>query len=429
MGEKQLWDLGLKSIQDLETENGILASAKEEIYGCIFGRDSIITALTLLNVYEKTKNEYFLSLVTKVLVSLSQLQGTRVTLESGEEPGKCIHEFRPTNHERLTGNLIEPWYVYPDNILRNYDSVDATPLFLILFAEYFRVSNDRAFIEQYKPNIMAALNWVLEYGDSDGDGFIDYTFHATRTHGGLKTQSWMDSDESRFFEKGDEKPEYPIAPVEVQAYAFTALYMWSQLLVDSDLAYAQQLMERARNLKVQFNQVFVMRAGGRVTLAYAVDGQGRRLTSARSSMGHCLWAVARDEGGRLVSVLEEQYIPQIVHRLLSPDMFVSKGGVRTLSSRSRHFDPVSYHNGSIWPHDTAILAQGLENFGYTQEAKEVRRALVFAYAHFKTPIELFGYLKGKYREYVSPHGGGACRTQAWSAASLLTATLEVLDRP
>jgi glycogen debranching enzyme len=121
------------------------------------------------------------------------------------------------------------------------------------------------------------------------------------------------------------------------------------------------------------------------------------------------------------SILEEKYIPALVMRLLSRDLFVARAGIRTLSSRSLHFDPASYHNGSIWPHDTEMLAEGLENVGYKDEAKRVRMALKRAYQYFKTPIELFVFAKGKYGEYQNPAGHGACKVQAWSAASLLAA--------
>src|SRR6266404_7511238 len=145
--QAQLWEMGLTSIKDLEVSNGILASGRDEVYGCIFGRDSLITSLELLEAFERTKNPYFLELVRKILTNLALLQGTSVQIESGEEPGKIIHEYRPEKHEHLTRALQEPWYVYPDNIMRNYDSVDSTPLFLITLHKYLQVSQDDAYIQ------------------------------------------------------------------------------------------------------------------------------------------------------------------------------------------------------------------------------------------------------------------------------------------
>jgi glycogen debranching enzyme len=415
--EKILWDIGLQTIRELEDERGILASARSEVYGCIFGRDSLITSLNLLKVYEKTGDAYFLSLVRKVLLNLAQLQGREVNIESGEEPGKCIHEFRPSGHEHLTKHTNNPWYVYPDNVMRNYDTVDATPLFLMTIHKYGRVSGDWQTVSDLLPNVRSALQWLETYGDSNGDGFVDYRFHPDRRHGGLKTQSWMDSQDSIFHEDGA-LPPYPIAPLEVQAYTYAAFRAWSDYFTASDPRYCEALAKRADDLKRRFNHSFVIRRRSGVSLAFALDGNQRPLISARSSMAHVLWA-AWEKNGVRDSILDEQYRSVIVKRLMARDLFFARAGIRTLSAKSRLYFPNSYHNGSIWPHDTAIAAEGLENFGYIEESQRVRRALLFAYRHFATPIELFVYQNRKYGEYAPAQGGGACRQQAWSAAALL----------
>jgi len=419
-----LWELGFNSIKGLEVERGILASSQSEAYGCLFGRDSLITGLQLLEAYERTKDAYFLELVKKILANLSLLQGKEVQIESGEEPGKIIHEFRPDNHGHLTALLEDPWYVYADNTMRNFDSVDSTPLFLLTVHRYWQASGDHNFIQTILPSVLAALNWLSEYGDTNGDGFIDYRFHPDRKFGGLKSQSWMDSTESLFYEESPVFPLYPIAPVEVQAYAYAAYSAWSDYFKTTDKKFADDLAGKAAALKERFNATFVVkgppRGSGRarrVTLAFALDGNGRKLTAARSSMGHVLFAAYKGKDS-YHSILDTKYIEALRLRLLSRDLFVPSAGVRTLSARSLHFDPLSYHNGSIWPHDTAMLAQGLRNFGYEEDAKRVEAALLKAYLHFKTPIELFGYKKG-FRAYAHPNGSGACRVQAWSAASLL----------
>lgn len=420
MPKKLLWDIGLKSLQELETPEGILASARHEVYGCIFGRDSLISALGFLAIYERTKNPYFLTLTEKILRTLGTLQGTAVLIESGEEPGKIIHEFRPDNHAHLTGRADSPWYTYPAGEMRNYDSVDSTPLYLMAAHTYLRVGGSPAFIESILPNVRAALGWLTESGDHNGDGFVDYQFPAERRFGGLKVQSWMDSSESLFYEHSVdpmERPPYPIAPVEVQAYAWAALRGWADFFAaegkrEDDRRFGQELAQRAASLKSRFNDAYILRTpvrGKFASLAYALDGDGKQLVSARSSMGHVLWAVYQGE-----SILDARHVDGLRKRLLARDLFVQKAGIRTLSSHSVHYDPLSYHNGSIWPHDTAMLALGLENFGYAEDAQRVREALLNAYAHFKTPIELFGYARG-FREYKA-----ACKTQAWSAAALLS---------
>ncbi len=416
--ELSLWDLGFTTIKELETEQGILASGKEEIYGCIFGRDSLITSIKLLNAYKKTGNEYFLILVKKILLNLARLQGKEVNIESGEEPGKCIHEFRPRNHEHLTKNLSNPWYVYPDNAMKNYDTVDATSLFLSAVYQYYRLSKDEQFLNAMYHHVSLGLDWILNFGDTNKDGFLDYRVHPERKHGGLTTQSWMDSAESVFHENG-EPAVFPIAPVEVQCYAYVALRAWGNFFKNTDSAKSEQLEARAKNLKVLFNEKFVQEKDGEFSLAFAIDGNGKPLVSPRSSMGHCLWMCFENEGGQKESILNSEYIPRLSTRLLAPDLFEPEAGIRTLSAKSLRYDPCSYHNGSIWPHDTAMIVTGLENFGFKEEASKVRNALNKAYTHFKTPIELFAFTDGKYAEYRSPGGQTACKKQAWSAASLL----------
>lgn len=413
-GINELKLMGLQAIRELETPDGLLASGRDEAYGCIFGRDSLITALSLLRAYEREPDEYYLRVVEKVLRSLSNLQGRYHTIESGEEPGKIVHEYRPDRHEHLTQLSEDPWFLYPEGVMRNYDTVDATPLYLMTVAAYAKVGEPR-FVNSLLPSVRAALSWLLTF-----DSFLTYAFNPDRTHGGLRVQSWMDSTESIFYEDGDDRPPYPIAPVEAQAYAWSALRSWADIFADDpsedDRNLARRLWQRAAELKWEFNSRFVL-PGSRI--AYAIDGTGRALESARSSMGHLLWASFLSESMLPESILDSEHIDALRQRLLKPDLFVAQAGIRTLSSRSKRYDPMSYHNGSIWPHDTAIFADGLERFGYTDDAERVRRALLRAYRHFNTPIELFAWDRG-FKEYAHPNGSGACRVQAWSAAGLLS---------
>lgn len=411
---EQLWDIGMRAIKELETERGILASGREELYGCVFGRDSLITALLLMRVYEKNQDEGLLALVRNILINLAKLQGRERNLESGEEPGKIIHEFRPDNHEHLTRDKDHPWFLYPDGIMRNYDTVDATPLFLMAVEKYYRISEDEEFLDLLAGNVSDALAWLLTTMDDHEYGLVSYQFHPERTSGGLRVQSWMDSSESVFFEDRDETPAYTIAPAEVQAYAYRALSVWHLLLKESEPDLSALLIERARQLRESFYAQFMLPNG---TPAFALDGQGRMLTSARSTMGHLLWAGARD-GGSFFSILAPEDVGRVTERLMKPDLFKPGAGIRTLSSDSSRYEANSYHNGSIWPHDTAMIALGMRDAGFELEAEKVRSALLAAYGHFGVPVELFTYDK-KLGDYESASGQRACQTQAWSAAGLL----------
>jgi glycogen debranching enzyme len=409
-----LWEIGLRTIQELEVENGILASSQAEAYGAIFGRDSLITCLTLLNTYRKTHNEQFLSLCRKILINLAPLQGQQINWESGEQPGKMIHEFRPTGHERLTKREQDPWHIYEDGIMRNYDSVDATPLFLIAIHRYWQASGDELFVASMRRNVDAALAWIETYGDNNKDGFIDYQRPAERSSGGLVVHSWMDSHDSVFHEDGS-PVVFPVAPVEVQAYTYLALTLWGKHFKDE---HGTTLLQRAAQLKEQFNAAFVLED----IIACGIDGEGKPLRSMRSSTGHCLWAsLSLDWDGERDCILKDEYIPLLVRKLMAPDMYVPTAGIRTLSSDSRYYEPHSYHNGSIWPHDVNMVRRGLELFGYKEEADAVRSALLKAIDHFRTPIELFVYEKADaYSPYITLEHT-SCTKQAWSAAALLEA--------
>lgn len=423
--QNNLYNLGFQTVKELETENGILASGRNEIYGGIFGRDSLITCLKLLQVYKKTKNEDCLRIVKKSLKTLASLQGQEINPESGEEPGKILHEYRPDNHEHLTKHHQKPWYVYPDNSMRSYDTIDASPLFLITAYRYLQQSHDYKFTELLLPNIKAAINWIVSYGDTNGDGLIDFSSKADREYNGPFTDNWMDHPDTIFHEDGS-PVRYPLAPVEVQAYAYVALRLWSIYFTSSESVFTEILQLKAQELKEVFNEKYVVKTNKEAYFSFNIDGAGKPLVSRRSNIGHALWAslTVEDDGIR-DSIIEKKYIPLVVKQLLSVDIFEPKAGIRTLSLRSRNFQPNGYHNGTIWPHDNSIIAEGFENFGFKKEARNIRRAYLHAIAYFNTPIELFSYWNGTFFEQTDFHGRSSCRQQAWSAASVLADTLQL----
>lgn len=421
MDSKWVWKLGFKTIRELETERGILASGHFERFGVIFGRDSLISDLLILQAYKKHKDPYFLELVKKSLLNLVLLQGKEVNIESGEEPGKCIHEYRPDNHKHLTASSPKhkAWFTYPNGEMRNYDTADATPLLAIACYRYYALTKDDGFLGQVLPGVRSALDWIMEYGDHNGDGFIDAGIHPERNYGGLDTQNWMDSSESVFFEDGS-KAIFPIAYSEVQAYAYMALRLWGRYFVLHDPHYALRLNNFAGHLKDRFNEKFILGKGEDLYLAPAIDGSGAALDSVRSSMGHVLWASMRKAiDGVQDSILEAKYVKPIVGRLMAEDMFEPEAGVRTLSTKSKFYKANSYHNGSIWPHDNAIISLGLANFHYYKAASRVATGTLKAIRHFGTPIELFVYDDG-YKDYIEGPDSGACKYQAWAAAAIMS---------
>lgn len=414
--------MGLATLKELETEDGLMASGREELYGCVFGRDTLITCLKVLQVYKRRKDPDLLRLVRKALFALVSLQGTKFNVESGEQPGKCIHEYRPDHHEHLTKNLSRPWYVYEDNHMRNYDSVDATPLMLIAFYRYWQYSGDDGFLSSVLPGVRAGLDWCLNLGDSNHDGLIDYQLPPERKSGGLVTQNWMDSVESVFHET-EGVLNYPMAPVEVQAYAYMAYRLWAQYFHEQNKKYSVLLNKKADDLRIIFNQKYpTVDPDGHKYLAWKLDGEGTQFRSVRSNMGHVLWASLNEQDdGVLDCILDKEFIPEVPFRMMMPDIFEPDAGIRTLSKLSRNFKPNSYHNGSIWPHDNSIIAEGFEIHGFVNEARSVREGILKAIGYFETAIELFVYIDGKYMDYSSNLGQVSCKKQAWSAAAILDA--------
>lgn len=419
--KRQIWNIGYKTIQELETDLGILASGRKECYACLFGRDSLITSLFLLKAFEATGDVYLLRLVRTVLLGLAALQGKTENIESGEEVGRCIHEFRTKGHEHLTKASVRPWYVYPDGVMRIYDTADATPLFLIAVHRYSQVcakiGEPSEILDMLSFHITNALQWILNRCNANREGFVDFRVHPNRKHGGLTTQSWMDSHDSVFHENGDDAP-HPIAPVEVQAYSYLALRYFARYFAVRQSAFSRELQTRASLLKEAFNTHFVLTMGKHTTFAFALDGNGRAMTSLRSNIGHILWAADTDEGVP-TCILDHAFIPQVKEQLMSPELFDPQAGIRTLTRRSRCYGPHTYHNGSIWPHDNSICIEGLENFGFEEQAIRVRKALLRAWLHFGSAIELYSADAGQLSITRLENGQESCRSQAWSAAAML----------
>lgn len=404
-----------QSLLGLATEEGINASGKDEIYGCTFGRDSALTILKIIRVNQRSSLPQLMQVAKKALLNMCSLQGQTINIESGEEPGKFIHEFRKEKHEHLTRLSRMPWYLYPDGFMRNYDSLDATPLVLIAFYKYWRATGDDEFLISVLPGVEMGLNWIITFGDKDKDGLLDYTFHNERKYGGLSVQSWTDSQES--LRQADGLfPKYPISPVEVQGYAWLALRLWAGYYADKSPAFASKLYRQAELIKKMFNQLFIFKESGYYFAGQAIDGNKQLIKTVTGNPLISLWAA--DESGCIV---EEKFIEGMVNRVFMPDLFDPHAGIRTMSTRFLTYNPEadSYHNGSFWPVLNGLIHEGLENFGFYREAKLLKKASLEPLYYFNSPIELYMRNDSGFFEYKSSRGQTGCRVQAWSAASAL----------
>jgi glycogen debranching enzyme len=382
----ELLNRGLKDLRALytETEHGGVMAAGIPWYVAVFGRDALVAAHQLLTINTRPARD--------ALQMLAHLQGRRDDPWRDEEPGKILHEIR---QGELAGADRVPHTPY-------YGSVDATPLFVFLFAQYFRWTGDRDFVERLLPNVRAALEWIDRYGDLDGDGFIEYQARSTR---GLRNQGWKDSFDAVVHTDGT-LAEGPIALVEVQGY----VYMAKQRVADvfdalEDRETAERLRAEAADLRARFNEAFWM--DDERYLAAALDGEKRQVRTVMSNPGHCLYS----------DIVDPEKAEHVARRLLQPDLF-SGWGIRTLSKGAAPYNPMSYHNGSVWPHDNAWIAAGLKRYGFLRATNRVATAMFDAavQADYMRLPELFcGFTR---RTPNKPVGYPvACSPQAWAAGS------------
>ncbi|MHB9144980.1 MAG: amylo-alpha-1,6-glucosidase [Symbiobacteriia bacterium] len=383
-----LLEQALRDLRLLRTDWGWgpIITAGTPWYAVPFGRDSLITALQLLPFRD--------DVARGTLRTLAALQGQQVDPWRDEAPGKILHEAR-------RGEMASSGQV---PFGRYFGSVDSTLLFLMLMGETWRRTGDVELCRELLPVAEAALRWAKDYGDRDGDGYLEYHREGPA---GLVNQGWKDSADAVSHRTG-ELAESPIALCEVQGYFYEALLGMGEVLAAlGDTGRAHTLRSQAEALKEDFNQDFWLEEEG--TVALGLDREKQPIRVVTSNSGHCLWT----------GILTDDHGAAVARRLLAPDLF-SGWGLRTLSSRERRYDPLSYHNGSVWPHDTAIAAAGLVRYGQREEAARLAEALLDAAAAFpqgRLP-ELFS--GEERRPGVLPgHYPNACSPQAWAAGSLL----------
>ncbi len=359
-------------------------------YSTTFGRDGLLTARETLWTHP--------AMARGVLSFLAATQATVEEAARDAEPGKILHEARQCEMAR-TGEV--PFERY-------YGTVDATPLFVALAGAYYRRTADLEFLRGIWPNVLAAVAWIDRYGDSDGDGFVEY---ARRSEDGLLQQGWKDSQDSVFHADGL-LADAPIALCEVQGYVYEAKLLAADVADDLDEPErAARWRQEAALLRQRFHAQFWCEELG--TYALALDGRKRPCLIASSNAGHALWSgiAAPDHAARMSA------------RFLDPSFF-SGWGVRTVASGQARYNPMSYHNGSIWPHDNALLASGMARYGHTEAALAVLSGLYDASLHFtqhRLPELFCGFPR-------QPGEGPtlypvACSPQAWAAAAV-TAMLE-----
>lgn len=389
-----LSDLAALRLHPDLTAKATLPAAGLPWFMALFGRDSLITSFQAL--------PYLPGLAATTLRVLATHQATLRDDFHDQEPGKILHELR---FGELTASGALPYLPY-------YGSADATPLFLVLLDEYHRWTGDAELVAVLEPIARAALDWIDNYGDSDGDGFVEYERRNTAT--GLINQCWKDSWNSIQYADG-KLARGPIATCEIQGYVYDARRRCARLAreVWDDEPLAKQLDARAASLREAFRRDFWIPERG--CHALALDGEKRQVDSLSSNIGHLLWS----------GLLDEAEAAATAERLLEEELF-SGWGVRTLGALEAGYNPLGYHTGTVWPHDNSLIAAGLARYGHHEAAGKIASAMLAAAPHFESRLpEVFAGFPAAVTS-IPVAFPTASRPQAWASAAPLLLLSTVL---
>jgi glycogen debranching enzyme len=384
---RSLIDLAALRFSPITAGSRSLPAAGLPWFMTMFGRDSIFTSLQAL--------PFTPELAATTLLELGERQGTRLDDFRDEDPGRILHEMR---YGEMTAFEERPHSPY-------YGNADATPLYVVLLDEYERWSGDTKLVRDLEFEARAALNWIDEYADLLGNGYISYERRNKET--GLENQCWKDSWDSISYRDG-RIPGFPRATCELQGYAYDAKMRGARLAREiwNDAAFADKLEKEAAALKRRFNRDFWVEDGE--YFALALDADGNQVDALASNNGHLLWS----------GIVDKSKAKAVVRHLMGPRLF-SGWGIRTLAEGEARFNPIGYHVGAVWPFDNSFIAWGLRRYGFKDEAARVAAGILEAANFFAGRLpEAFGGYERSQTKYPVQYPT-SCSPQAWSTGAPL----------
>jgi glycogen debranching enzyme len=385
--ERSLVDLAALRFSPRVAGGRSLPAAGLPWFMAMFGRDSILTSLQAL--------PFVPELAQTTLRALATWQGTTVDDFRDEDPGRILHEMRYGETAAFEEQPHSPYY----------GNADATPLFVVLLDEYERWTGDARLVKDLEPEARAALAWIDDYADLQGNGYVSYRRRNETT--GLENQCWKDSWDSISYRDG-RLPDFPRATCELQGYAYDAKMRGARLARTfwKDPQYADDLTRQASDLKRRFNKDFWL--PDRQCFALALDSDGAGVDALASNMGHLLWS----------GIVDKSKAKSVVRHLMGPKLFTG-WGIRTLAEGEARFNPIGDHVGAVWPFDNSFIAWGMRNYGFRTEAARVAEGILDAAAFFHGRLpEAFGGYERSFTMYPVEYPT-ACSPQAWSTGAPL----------